>query len=390
MNGLSIGHVFGVDVRLHPSLLIIFAIIVLNLGLGSLHVLHPTWSPVAVWGTSIAAAVLFVVSILLHELAHTVVARAYGLPVNKIVLFLFGGVSNIEREPQSPRAEFLMAVVGPLMSFLLGIVFLGMAAVAASGVPDDGDPYEFVRSLGPLASLGLWLGPVNFGLAVFNLLPGFPLDGGRVFHALVWRLTGDQDRATAAATTVGRVIGAGLVGIGILMAFGLWVPFFGTGVAAGVWLVLIGWFLSQAASASYTASVVGHALDAVHVRDLMTSATPPITAKATVADLVDMLMAGDQRVVPVLDGDHLIGVVALDDLRKVSRHSWHDTPVSSIMTTAADLQTLDPQSPAAAAFRAMMTGGVQAVPVVERDHFLGLVQREDLFRWLVLHGNLPV
>src|SRR5262249_49393606 len=219
--GLYIGRIFGINIHIDGSWILIFLLITWSLAPGLLPPWHPQWGTGMRWAVAVAASLLFFVAILLHELSHSLVAKAQGLPVRRITLFLFGGVSNIEREPQTPKNEFLMAVVGPITSILLGVIFLSLAAFsAARSNPTLSDSQTAMSRLGPVTTLLVWLGPVNILLGLFNLVPGFPLDGGRILRAALWSVTKDLRKATAWATEVGRMIGWLFIIAGVAMIFG--------------------------------------------------------------------------------------------------------------------------------------------------------------------------
>src|SRR5215831_6375059 len=250
--GLRLGRIAGVEVRLDWSLLIVFWLILVNLGIGLFPARHPDWSSGMTWAVAFVASLLFFVSILAHELSHALVGRANGVPVDGITLFIFGGVARMQREPPSPRAELLMTVVGPLTSLAIGAaaLFAGMRLAAPSAF-DAADPFTAFRHTSPLAAVLLWLGPINVVLGLFNLIPGFPLDGGRVLRALLWAATGDYSRATRWAAGVGQAFGLLLIFAGIGMIFGVSIPLLGSGFVPGLWLAFIGWFLNGAAASSY-------------------------------------------------------------------------------------------------------------------------------------------
>ena len=237
------------------SVLVIGLLIAWNLATGLLPAWHPAWPHALVWLVALIASLLFFASILAHELSHALVGRHYGLPVRRITLFIFGGMAELEREPDRPKVELLTAAAGPALSIVLGVAATLMGAILGRAelgtIPDSGD----LHRLGPVTTLLLWLGPVNVMLGLFNLIPGFPLDGGRVLRAVLWWKTKRFESATRWATRAGQVVAAALVVSGILMVFGHRVPFLGEGLGQGIWLVLIGWFLNAAALRSYAQTV---------------------------------------------------------------------------------------------------------------------------------------
>lgn len=284
--GVSIGRVFGIEIRLDPSLIIIFGLIVVSMAFGLLPAWHPEWTRALIWSVAAVAGVLFLASVLVHEFAHSLVAKAYGLPVERITLFVFGGAANVEEEPKKPGIEFVMAGVGPLTSIVLGLVSLLLADLF-SDVPPGASPAMVVQALGPVATLFAWLGPVNILLGLFNLLPGFPLDGGRMFRAVLWKATGDVLKATRWAAASGTLLGWLFVGLGIAMALGLRVPLLGTGLLGGLWVALIGWFLSRLATWTYRRTVIEHTLGQVAVSELMVDHLLSVPAHLTLREFAD-------------------------------------------------------------------------------------------------------
>lgn len=383
MGGLRLGSAFGVAIYVDWSLLIIFGLITVNLGAGVFPSWHPEWGAGLVWGVALAAAILFFVSVLAHELSHAVVARARGIPVSRITLFIFGGMAHMEEEPQSPKDEFLMALVGPVVSIVIGVLsIVGASALAADAVellPDA--PLLAMSGVGPVATLLLWLGPINVLLGVFNLVPGFPLDGGRVARSIVWWITGDFVKATRWAAGAGRLFAWVLMGIGVLQLFsGLFVQ--------GVWLLLIGWFLNNAAQMSYAQLLVRRALDDVPVSRLMFTRIVPIAPELSVEGLVrDHLLASDQQAYPVMADERLLGLVTMEDVRQVPQERWPITPVTDIMTQASELVTLAPEANAEEALTLLTRRDVEQLPVIDGGHVLGFVRRRDLVKWLALQGR---
>src|SRR5262245_14789842 len=242
--GFRVARIAGVEVRLDWSLLIVFWLIVVSLGGGRFPLHHPEWSPGLSWAMAVIAAVLYLLSILAHELSHALVGRANGVPVGGITLFIFGGVAHMRGEPGSPRAELLMTLVGPVTSLVIGALATWWGAhLAAPAIVDPADPLRAFQDVGPFATVLLWLGPINVMLGLFNLIPAFPLDGGRVLRAVLWAATRDLTRATRWAAAVGQAFALLLILAGVIMVLGVRVPWLGRGLVPGLWIAFIGWFL---------------------------------------------------------------------------------------------------------------------------------------------------
>ncbi len=388
--GMRLARILGMDVYLDWSLLIVFALVTTALGGGVFPTWHPDWSPPTAWLTALAAALLFFASVLAHELSHAVVGRAFGIEIRRITLFVFGGMAHLEREPEAWRAEFAMALAGPAMSFALGMACLWLAA--AIGAPLDAlshnAPAAVLGTLSPAATLLVWLGPVNLVLGLFNLVPGFPLDGGRVLRALLWGATGDLRLATQWAAAGGRLVAWGLMAAGFAMILGLTVPVFGRGVVGGLWVALIGWSLHNAAVSGYRQLLVRDLLEARPVTQLMRTGVRSVEADLSVAAFVDEYLLGHaQRAFPVTDGTRFAGMVCLEDVRRVARPDWALTRVAAIMTPAAEVAAVTPRDSAMQALTILGQRGVNQLPVLEGARVLGLVTREDLLRYLALGGG---
>ncbi len=277
MHAFRIGKLFGIEIRVDWSWLFIFVLLTWNLTT-VFSGWHPSWPLFEAFVVALVASVLFFGCILLHELAHSLVARRHDLRVRSITLFLFGGVSNIEHEPPSARAEFLIAVVGPITSILLGIGFLG-AALLTTAVPleDVGTVWTGYARLGPFETLVAWLGPINLIIGAFNLIPAFPLDGGRVLRSILWGITGNLRTSTRRVSAIGQLFGWMFIVTGIAMTFGVHVVFFGTGLAGGLWLAFIGWFLHGAAARSYKRLAIDDALSGHSVEEVMRRGGPTVS-----------------------------------------------------------------------------------------------------------------
>ncbi|MDQ2694650.1 MAG: site-2 protease family protein [Pseudomonadota bacterium] len=386
---VRLGRVAGIDVFMDWSLLIIFFLIAFSLAVGLFPAWHPDWSPGLSWLTALAAAVLFLASVFVHELSHALVGRAKGIEIRRITLFIFGGMAHLEREPHAWRAELWMAIVGPITSLLLGVFFIVLGNLLAGPMAvDPTDPQRTMASFGPLTTLLFWLGPINIILGIFNLVPGFPLDGGRVLRAILWGATGDLRRATRWASQLGQLFAWVLIGTGIAMMLGIRMPIFGVGFINGLWLAFIGWFLNNAALMSYRQLLVRETLEDVPVRRMMQTRFATVAPDLSVGELVDRyLMPTDQRAYPVLDDGRLVGLVCLHDIRKVSRESWPLTPVREVMTPAADVAHIGPADDTADALFLITRRGVNQLPVVESGQVRGLIRREDIMKWLTLHEN---
>jgi len=386
-SGFRIGRVFGIDIRVDWSWLFIFLLVTWNLStvFGQS---HPAWTPALIWGVAVIGALLFFGSVVGHELAHSVVAKARGIPVRNITLFLFGGVSNIQHDPNSPGAEFWMAIVGPLTSLVLGAVLLLLAGATAGPMNTLTNPITALAGLGPVSVLFLWLGSVNIILGIFNLVPGFPLDGGRVLRSILWGLTGNLRRATRWAAGVGQFIAWAMILAGIAMVFGVQIPFFGTGLISGVWLAFIGWFLNSASAGSYQQVVVHDILHGVPVERVMRQDPPTVPTNITVGSLVnDHVMGTDTYAFPAMDDGRLAGIVTLEDVRKVPRQNWETVTVREIMTPFDQLLTTAPDDDLADAMDKIQEKDVRQLPVLRGTALAGLLRRQDIMKWLQLHAE---
>ncbi len=376
--------IFGIEIRLDFSVLFIFGLIVYSLGSGVFPGWHPDWPAGTVWTTALAAGLLFFTSLLAHELSHSLVARRYGIRVPRITLFLFGGMAEIETEAETPGAEFTIAIAGPLMS--LAIAFGCLFFVGASlgeGVLEAllSSPEEGMESVGPIVTICLWLGIVNLMLAVFNMVPGFPLDGGRVARAIVWHFTGDRMRATRTAATAGRLFGW------MIMGLGLW-ELLALRSMGGLWLVLIGWFLSHLAAQSYAQVFTQKKLEPLKVADLMRTRFERVDADVSVAHFVDeCLLRSNQLLWPVMDGGVCMGTVSLEEVVALPVDRRPGLRVGDIARSLASSGVLDERLPATEAMTALAAQQDRPVPVVRGQEVVGLLRGADIIKWLTLHGN---
>ena len=384
-HALRLFRLFGIEIRLDVSVLIIFALIVFSLGSGVLPQWHPEWSASLLWTTAIVSGVVFFASLLAHELSHSVVSIYYGIPVPRITLFLFGGMAEAEREPDRPKVEFLVAIVGPLMSFLIAIVCINLAfwLVDDPGVVqrlNEGN-IEAMSAFGPVATSLLWLGMINMIIAIFNMIPGFPMDGGRVFRAVIWAATGDQLKATRWASNLGRYFGWTLMFLGILSLFG------GQGLG-GIWWILIGWFISSLATMSYRQQVVSSGLRDRKVSDLMRTHFESVGAGVPLSEFVDeYLLRSTQEVWPVMDGDELVGVTSLARVTELPAEQRSDKVVRDVTVPATTMDSLDAEESAREALQRLGQGGGEALPVVSSGRVVGLLKHSDVLKWMSLMGQ---
>jgi Zn-dependent protease len=379
MGALRIGRLLGVELAIHPSWLVIAFLITYSLAVRQFPAQFPGWEPHGLyWVVSAATSALFFASVVAHELSHAVVARRFGLRVSSITLFIFGGAASLEEEPKRARDEALIAAAGPAASLLLGTALLLVGAGLGSGSGSDH---------GPLEALLSWLGYINLSLGIFNLIPGFPMDGGRLLRALLWKLRRDEFAATRNAAAVGRAFGYLLVLVGVFLAFQ---P---GGLFSGVWLALIGWFLSNAAEAAVARMSVERSLRGVKVRDLMDPDPASVGPNETVASLVhDRLLRGEHQSFLVRHPDGgLAGIVSLPDVRRVPRQAWEATRVTDIMTRFADLLTIAPDAEIEDALRLFAEKPVRQLPVVvEGRQVVGSLTRAGILGVIEARTKLGV
>lgn len=365
---LRLAYIAGIPVRVHATWLIAFFLITWSLAASFLPNHFPFWENSMYWVTGALGAVFLFASVLVHELAHSIVARARGLPVNGITLFVFGGVSEIQSDREDAADEFLIAIVGPLMSIGLAGVFLGLTALASG-------------ASGPLQALLNYLGIVNVALAVFNLVPGFPLDGGRVVRAVLWGATHDFLKATAIATYMGQAVAFLLIVWGVSMLMG-------GDLLGGVWIALIGWFLNGAAEATRREATARETFRGLRVRDLMEATPHTLTPDQAVENFVrEHVLRFGWRALPVTEGDRLLGIVSVGDVKKVDEADWGTTSVAEIMTKDP-LYTVSPWSDVTDALRLLTEHDVHQLPVTEGDRLVGTLTRGHLLEHLQLRGQL--
>jgi Zn-dependent protease len=358
---------FGIEIGLHYSWFLIALLITLSL-VGHFGTTRPEWGETVTWAAAIVTGALFFSALVLHELAHALTARARGLPVGAITLFALGGVSRIKGEPKDAKTEFLIGIVGPVTSAVLGLGCLLLATAFGWGLGAD-------PSSPPLAVL-VWLGYINLGLALFNMVPGYPLDGGRVVRALAWWLTGDPARATRTAARGGQAVAYAFIVVGLLRFFA------GAGLG-GLWIAFIGWFLLNAATASYGGVETLERLRGLRVADVMTRDCTVVEAETSLQQLVDeFVLRTGKRCFVVVDGSGVVGLITPHEVKGVPRAGWTERTVRDAMRPLAGLRTMGRESSAAEALETMTREDVHQLPVVTGGRLEGVISRGDVLRAL--------
>jgi Zn-dependent protease/CBS domain-containing protein len=357
-----LGKVFGIQIGLDYSWFVIFALLTWMLATSYYPDEFKHWSPFLYWFTGAITAIVLFLSVLLHELGHSVVALRYRIPVRSITLFLFGGIAQIEAEPPSAVAELSIAIAGPLVSLALAVFFY-LAQPLISGVE-------------PLLGLAEYLAYINTALVLFNLIPGYPLDGGRVLRAVVWAITGNMARSTLIAASIGRFFAF------LLIFFGAWQMFSGN-LGGGLWIALIGWFLDSAASIQIQQVALRGLLKGHRVSQAMSEQFAIVPETLTLQQLVDeQILGSGQRSFLVNRGNRTIGLITLHQIKDVPRHEWAAKTVAEVMLPFERLKCLDPDTELWSALEKMDRNGVNQMPVVRADHVVGMLSREDAITFL--------
>ncbi|MHA7885898.1 site-2 protease family protein [Roseicyclus sp.] len=349
---------FGFEIKVDASWLLIAALIVWSLASGYLPQVLPGLGPGAYLALAIAAMLGLFGSLILHELAHSLVARRYGLGIGGITLFLFGGVAELVDEPKSAGSEFWIAIAGPVMSFVLAALF-GLAAMATGAE-------------GIVGTILAYLASINLVLAVFNLLPAFPLDGGRVLRAWLWHRSGDMLEATRKASGAGAILALGLMGLGLFSALS------GGGIG-GLWLVLIGFFVLNASRGTYQRLLMQNSLRGRRVAELMTPDPWTATPEMTLSELADRVMlAHAVSFAPVVEQGRVIGQIDAARMREVAREDWATTRVAETMAPLTDADLIAPRMTAEEALQRLSDGPQRKLIVAEGRRLRGILSLRDL------------
>ncbi|MDE1932919.1 site-2 protease family protein [Bradyrhizobium sp.] len=361
-HNIPLGRIFGIQIGLDYSWFVIFALLTWMLATSYFPAEFKNWSASLYWLTGAATAIMLFVSVLLHELGHSVIALHYKIPVRSITLFLFGGVAQIEKEPPSPKVEFFVAIGGPLVSLALAVLFYAVQPA--------------VSAAAPLLGLAKYLAYINMALVLFNLIPGYPLDGGRVFRAIIWAVTGSMRRATSIAANVGRFFALLLIFVGI-------VQMLNGNFGGGIWIAFIGWFLDNAASVQLQQLLLQGMLSGHRVAQAMNTHYAIVPENLRLQELVDERILGTgQRYFLVNRGDSTLGMITLHRVKDVPREKWAVTNVSDVMLPFNELKCTAPETELWSALQNMDKAGVNQMPVVQAGQVVGMLSRDDAITFL--------
>jgi len=374
-SNVKLGTISGIEIGLHYSWFIIAALIAFSLA-EHFRQVNPSWGPGQIWIAALVTAALFFATLLLHELAHSLVAQARGLKVRAITLFALGGVSQIQDDATDAKTELLVAIAGPIASLTIGF---GCLAIALGlGWQRSTEPQTAV------AGVLVWLGYINVALAVFNMIPGFPLDGGRVLRAIVWATTKNSDRSTRIAARVGQFVAF------LFILDGIWQFFSGAGFG-GLWIAFIGWFLMDAAKASYAEVEIATALRGVRVSEVMSRDCTIVSPGMSLQEFVNtyFLRAGE-RCFAVEEQGRFVGLITPRDVGSISRDRWDKTTVREAMRPLQELHIITPETPVLDALKLVTSKDVNQLPVIANGTLQGVVSRSQLLQLLQVRSELQL
>jgi Zn-dependent protease len=368
---VKLGKVWNIPIGVHPSWLLIFGLLTWSLARGYFPQEYPGLSLVAHVTMGLLTSLLFFGSVLAHELGHSFVALRNRIPVKGITLFIFGGVAQISQEPRSPGAEFRIAIAGPLVSLLLAGLF-GAFWLLAQAIPFIAAPSKYLMR-------------INFLLAAFNLIPGFPLDGGRVLRSIIWKFTGSFSKATRVASFTGQLVAFGFIGWGVFTIFNG--DFFN-----GLWLAFIGWFLQNAAASTYAQTNLQTALRGLRVAQVMERDCPQVPSLLTINQLVEeYVLTGGQRCFFVADSGKLRGMLTLRDITQLPKPKWRFTTAEQAMIPLQRLVHVNPNTEVLSAIQTMDDANVNQVPVLANgEELVGMLSREQVVHYLRTRTELGI
>jgi Zn-dependent protease/predicted transcriptional regulator len=369
-SSIKLFKVFGIEIRLNYSWFIIFALFAYYFGF----YYFPSYLPGLNRGLlaliTIVTVIVFFISVLIHEMSHSLVARRRGTPVERITLFLFGGMAQIEKEPETPYSEFIMAIAGPVASFVLAGMF--------------GVIWFFTRDIRPMAIPIGYLAVINLVLGIFNMLPGYPLDGGRVLRSIIWKVTGNLKRATFVASTAGRVLGFMIIAGGIYFIF--------TGnFLNGIWLSFIGWFLQSSAQMGYRQLIIETSIKGVKVKDIINENIVYVLKDITLQGLVnDYFMKYRFGRFPVIEDEEtqkLIGIISLHDIKEVPREEWPEVKAGDIVKPVSDSEKLSLSTSVSDAIKKMGKNNLSHLVVMSGGRLRGIITKSDVMRFINIRSE---
>ena len=370
--GLNLLRIGGIPVIIDYSWFIIFFLMVYTMAENYFPSTQIQLTTVEYWAMGMVASLLLFASVLIHELAHSFVAVKQEVRVNSIRLFIFGGIAQVSSEPKSGRSEFLIAIAGPAVSMALGFAFgLIYALFTAAGI------------FYPAARVAFYLASANIILAVFNMIPGFPLDGGRILRAILWDRWDDMARATKVVSQIGNGFAHFMIILGVLQFL------FAQRLISGLWFIFIGWFLKQSAVGSYQAVTLKRALAGVRIQQIMTRNVVTVDWLVSVEELVrDYVYKHQFTHFPVFNREEYIGMVSLDEVKSVPKELWGFKQVRDIMAPAELVPSLSPAEDATEALARMVSGNLGLLPVIDNGHFVGIVSRRDIMNLFKIKSDL--
>lgn len=372
---IKLGRIFGIEIGLHYSWLIIAVLIALSLSQYFAEA-HPDWTGSVIWTMAIVTALLFFLSIVIHELSHAAIARRNNLPVKSITLFALGGVALIEKEAENAKTEFWMGIIGPITSAAIGFLCLGISYLL--GWIPMSEPNT------PLMAMLVWLGYINFGLAIFNMLPGFPMDGGRVFRGIVWAITGNRTKATKIASLTGQFLALSFIILGLIMFFS------GSGFS-GLWIAFIGWFLLNAAKATYAQEALAQQLAGLQVSDVMNQDCPVVDSRINLETFVeDNLLRTGQRCFVVVENEQPVGLLTSHEVKNIERKLWGFKMVTDAMKPLESIQVVSPETPVIEALEIIGREDVNQLPVVSNGQLKGIISRDRILNYLLTKQELKL
>jgi len=369
-SSIKLFKIFGIEIRLDYSWFIIFALFAYYFGFFYFPSVLPDISEGFLALITIVTVILFFVSVLIHEMSHSLVAKSKGIPVEKITLFLFGGMAQIEKEPETPYNEFVMAIAGPAASFVLAIIY--------------GIIWFFARNFSPVREPVGYLAIINIVLGVFNMLPGYPLDGGRILRSIIWKSTGSLKRATFIASTGGRIIGFMIIAVGVFYIF------MGN-FLNGVWLAFIGWFLQSSAQMGYRQLVFESSIKGIKVVDVMNENVVDVTKDTTLHDLVDNYFMryrfGRFPVVEDEETHKLLGVISIHDVKSVPKEEWSYVQVGDIVNKISESEKVDVSMEISEAIKKMVKNDLGHLVVMSGDKLKGIITKSDVMRFIRIRSE---